>query len=83
MDVEAGDFSGIVRDGVLRIRDGEPVAAVRGLRLSENLLELLRKVRAVSKESRQVSHWWMEWGSPAVFAPTVLASRVRFTTPTA
>ncbi len=82
-DYRAGDFSGIVRDGVLRIRDGEPVSAVRGLRLSENLLELLRKVRAVSRESRQVSHWWMEWGSPAVFAPTLLASKVRFTTPTA
>jgi len=82
-DYRAGDFSGIVRDGVLHVKDGEPVAAVRGLRLSENLLELLKKVKAVSKEVRQVSHWWMEWGSPAVFAPTILASKVRFTTPTA
>jgi PmbA protein len=73
-----GDFSAVLRDGVFEIRDGELGRAVRGLRLSENLIELLRSIRALSRKRVQTHHWWVETGVPVV-TPLVCASDVGFT----
>ena len=81
-DYAKGDFSAVIRDGVFLIQDGEIKRAVKGLRLSDNVLNILSSVRALSKEARQVAHWWMEWGSPAVVTPLVLAEKIGFTVPT-
>jgi len=81
-DYAKGDFSAVIRDGVFLIQDGEIKRAVKGLRLSDNVLNILSSVRALSKEARQVTHWWMEWGSPAVVTPLVLAEKIGFTVPT-
>jgi len=81
-DYRSGDFSTIIRDGVFRIKNGEIVGAVRGLRLSDNVLHMLEGVNALSREARQVSHWWMEWGSPSVWTPLVLIREVNYTKPT-
>ena len=81
-DYAKGDFSAVIRDGVFLIEDGEIKHAVKGLRLSDNVLNILSSVRALSREARQIHHWWMEWNSPAVFTPLVLAERIGFTVPT-
>jgi len=81
-DYAKGDFSAVIRDGVFLVEDGEIRKGVKGLRLSDNVLNILSSVRALSKEARQVFHWWMEWGSPAVITPLVLAEKVGFTVPT-
>jgi len=81
-DYAKGDFSAVIRDGVFLIEGGELKKGVKGLRLSDNVLNILSSVRALSKEARQVFHWWMEWGSPAVVTPLVLAEKVGFTVPT-
>ena len=81
-DYARGDFSTVIRDGVFLIEDGELKEGVRGLRLSDNVLNMLSSVKALSKDIRQVHHWWMEWDTPAVFTPLVLIERVGFTVPT-
>jgi len=81
-DYAKGDFSAVIRDGVFLIEDGEIKAGVKGLRLSDNVLNILSSVKAFSKNARQTAHWWMEWGSPAVVTPLVLAEKIGFTVPT-
>lgn len=78
-DYRAGDFSGIIRDGVFRIKNGEVAEPIKGLRLSDNVLRMLKNLRACSKEQAQIRHWWMEWGSPVVKTPLVAIDDVRFT----
>jgi len=81
-DYRRGDFSAVIRDGVFRIEKGELTKPVRGLRLSDNLLHILRNITALSKEPEQIFHWWMEWGTPSIKTPMVLSSDVGFTVPT-
>jgi len=81
-DYAKGDFSAVIRDGVFLVEDGEIKTGVRELRLSDNVLNMLRSIQAFSKEARQTAHWWMEWGSPAVITPLVLIGQVGFTVPT-
>jgi PmbA protein len=76
-----GDFSAVIRDGVYQIRDGEIDRAVRGLRLSDNLIRLLRGIAGLSRESLPTLHWWMEFDTP-VETPVMLVRGVNFTTPT-
>jgi len=81
-DYARGDFSAVIRDGVFLIEDGEVKGAVKGLRLSDNVLNILSSIKGLSEEAKQTAHWWMEWGSPAVVTPLVLAERIGFTVPT-
>lgn len=74
-----GEFSTIPRDAVLVIRNGDIVGALKGLRISENLEGLLKKVIAVSKESECI-HWW-EVDTP-VYTPYALIEDVNITKPT-
>ncbi|HID90513.1 TPA: TldD/PmbA family protein [Candidatus Bathyarchaeota archaeon] len=77
-----GDFSAIVRDGVFRVRNGEIVGAVRGLRLSDNMGRMMEAVAGLSDRREQVFHWWCEAGIPAT-TPMMLVRGCRFTLPTA
>ncbi|RLI11298.1 TldD/PmbA family protein [Candidatus Bathyarchaeota archaeon] len=81
-DYAKGDFSAVIRDGVFLLEKGEIKKAVKGLRLSDNVLNVLSSIKGLSREARQVFHWWMEWGSPAVITPLVLAEKIGFTVPT-
>ncbi|MDW8042391.1 MAG: TldD/PmbA family protein [Nitrososphaerota archaeon] len=79
-DISRGDFSTITRDGLFLIRNGTIEHAVKGLRLSDNFLRLLKNVEEVSSEKFPI-RWW-EVDVP-VRAPYVLLRDVRFTRPTA
>ncbi len=61
-----GDFSAIIRDGVFYVENGEIKHAVKGLRLSDNVPRMLQNLIGLGKETRQVYHWWLEWGIPVV-----------------
>ena len=76
-----GDFSAVIRDGVFRVKGGEVIGAIRGLRLSDNVLHLLRDTFATSKTTRPVTHWWAEWGPP-VETPLLAVRQVGFTAAT-
>ena len=77
-DYIKGDFSGIIRDGVLYIKDGEVKHAVKGLRLSDNLLRWLQNIIHVGKEQRQIYHWWLEAKTPVV-SPPITVDKARYT----
>lgn len=81
-DYRKGDFSGIIRDGLFKIENGQITTPVKGLRLSDNLLHLLQNVTALSKETGQISHWWMEFDTPSVWTPLTSAMDIGFTVAT-
>jgi len=72
-----GDFSTIVRDGVFRIINGKLAQPVKGLRLSDNILRILKSVKDLSNEP----HWikWWEVNTPTL-TPYALADGVGITT---
>jgi PmbA protein len=72
-----GDFSTICRDGVFRIRNGKLAEAVRGLRISDNMIRILQSSKAMSK-GRSWVKWW-EVQTPTL-TPHVLVSEVGMTT---
>jgi len=80
-DYVSGDFSAIVRDGLLFVENGEVVGAVRGLRLSDNILRMMSNVMGLGRETRQIYHWWMEYDVP-VEAPLIAVKDVGFTSAT-
>lgn len=63
-----GSFSTIPRDGLFVIENGEISKPVRNLRLSDNLLHMLKNIVAVGKDIQQVQ-WW-EVPTPT-FIPTI------------
>jgi PmbA protein len=71
-----GDFSAIPRDAMFLIENGEIVASLRELRISDNVLGLLQRVRSMSKERKWVK-WW-EVRTP-ILTPTALVGGVHFT----
>jgi PmbA protein len=73
---QTGDFSTIPRDAIFRIKDGQVMGSAKDIRISENMLALLQKVKAVGNDVKQV-HWW-EVNTP-VFTPHVLVEGVNIT----
>jgi len=74
-----GDFSTILRDGLFKVEDGEIAGPIKGLRLSDNMLQLLGNIRAVGAERHWVKWWEVE--TPTL-APAMLINEVNFTSPT-
>ncbi len=73
----AGTFSTIPRDAILRVRRGEITGAVRDIRVTENLINILKHVSAVSMEREHVS-WWLESYTPST-VPYALVRKVNIT----
>lgn len=56
-----GDFSTIPRDAMIEIRNGELARPVVELRISDNILKLLSNVRGITKVSKQVKWWELQY----------------------
>ncbi len=52
-----GDFSTISRDGAFLVKGGELAGAIKGVRISDNLLRVLSAVEGVGSE-REWIKWW-------------------------
>jgi PmbA protein len=74
-----GDFSTIPRDGMFLIENGEICGPINGLRISENMLNLLKNISVFGKNPQQITSWEAEI---PVITPDVLIKNVRFTKPT-
>jgi PmbA protein len=72
-----GDFSTICRDGAFEIANGEIVRSLKGVRISDNILRLLKNIYAISNE-----RYWIKWWEVPipVLAPFVLIKDVNITT---
>src|SRR5207247_4182058 len=73
-----GDLSTIPRDGIFHIRNGDVVEAWKDIRVTDNLLHLMKKIVALSDEAEQML-WWGEVCVPN-FVPYGLVNEVGITT---
>ncbi|MEU6412885.1 TldD/PmbA family protein [Microbispora sp. NPDC046933] len=74
-----GIVTGVTRDGVFLVEDGEIVTPVRDLRFSVSYLDVLRGVSAVGKERKTLRGWY--GGVPVlgdITVPAVLVDGFRF-----
>ncbi len=72
-----GDLSTIPRDGIFHIRKGEVVETWKDLRLTDNLVRLMKNVVALSDATEQMM-WWGEVSLPN-FVPYALIKDVNLT----
>ena len=75
---KTGDFSTIPRDGIFFIRNGRISYPVRNMRISENIMRIMRNIEAVGKVPEQVRGWEVE---TPVITPPILVKNVRITKP--
>lgn len=73
-----GDFSTLPRDGIFMIRKGSIEYPIKNLRISDNMLNLLKNIRDISQEKYWIL-WW-EVDKP-VHAPYILLNQLTFTKP--
>ncbi|RMF54719.1 TldD/PmbA family protein [Candidatus Woesearchaeota archaeon] len=73
-----GDFSTIPRDGAFIVENGEIKQAVKNIRISENILNLLKNVSALGRKSYQIKSWEAE---TPVTLPLTLVKNCRITKP--
>jgi PmbA protein len=76
MNYESGDFSTIPRDGAFLIEKGKIVKPVKDIRISENLLNMLKNVSAVGAEAEQITGWEVE---TPTFMPPIIVKNANIT----
>ncbi len=74
-----GDFSTIPRDGMFLIKNGQIVKPVKQLRISENMLNMLKNISGIANDVQQITSW--EVHTPT-FTPHILIKNVNVTQPT-
>lgn len=72
----AGDFSTIPRDAIFCIKGGKITGAVKNIRVTENMLNVLKSISAAGRDQQQI-HWW-EIHTPT-FTPSILVKNVNIT----
>ena len=58
-DYRNGVFSTVPRDGVFRVKNGEITESWNGIRISDSVLNILKNIKAVSRETKNAK-WWEE-----------------------
>lgn len=71
-----GDFSTICRDGIFKIKNGEIVASLKELRISDNMPRMFKNIIDLSKERYSIKWWEVE---VPLHAPFALIKDVNFT----
>jgi len=74
-----GDFSTIPRDGAFLIQNGKIIKSLKGIRISENVLNMLKNVKAVGNNPVHLRTWEAEI---PVLTPNILIRGCNITTPT-
>ncbi|MCS7142370.1 MAG: TldD/PmbA family protein [Aigarchaeota archaeon] len=75
-NMRSGSFSTLPRDGLFLIKNGSIERPIKGLRLSDNILSLLKNIEAISSDK-----YWIKWWevNVPVYAPYLLVRGMRFT----
>lgn len=73
-----GDFSTIPRDGIFYIENGKIKYPIKGIRISDNLLNILKNTKNLGRDSVQIKSWEVEI---PVITPPVLVEGVNITKP--
>ncbi|MCS7136931.1 MAG: metallopeptidase TldD-related protein, partial [Candidatus Caldarchaeum sp.] len=71
-----GEFSTIPRDGLFHIKNGSVEKPVKGLRLSDNILNILKNIRSLGNEAWFIKWWEVE---TPTYAPAAVVEKINFT----
>ena len=74
-----GDFSTIPRDGIFMIENGELTHPIKNIRISENILNMLKNIQLFGKDKEQITSW--DSSSPFI-SSDVLVKHINITRPT-
>ena len=74
-----GDFSTIPRDGLFYIENGEVKHPIKNVRISDNMLNMMKNIKEVANNTTQTKNW--EASEPAI-TPSILVSNINITKPT-
>ena len=78
LDPQKARMTGLTRDGLFEVREGQAVHAVRDLRFTENLLEAFERIDALGDTLHSVATFWSEHGG-AFAAPRLRIRDFLFT----
>lgn len=73
-----GDFSTIPRDGIFYIENGEIKHPLKDIRISENLINVMKNVELIGNDVKQVRGWEVEL---PIITPSVLVKGLNITKP--
>ena len=73
-----GDFSTIPRDGIFYIENGEVKYPIKNIRVSDNMLNILKNISAIGRKQKQVIGW--DFTNP-IITPSVRVNDIRITGP--
>ena len=71
-----GDFSTIPRDGIFFVENGKIKRAVKDIRISDNMINIMKNIKEISSQPEQVIGWETE---KPVVTPTVLIKDLNIT----
>lgn len=77
VDTRRATMTGLTRDGLLWIENGEPRHAVRNLRWTQSILEAFSNIAEISGTTETLPTWWSQGG--AFVAPSLLVRGWTFT----
>jgi len=75
---QTGDFSTIPRDGAFYIENGKIRHALKDIRISENMLNIIKNISKLGKEIKQVKSWEVDIPT---FVPHAVVKDVHITSP--
>lgn len=73
-----GDFSTIPRDGIFYIENGEIKYPIKNIRVSDNMLNILKNISAIGRKQKQVIGW--DFTNP-IITPSVRVNNIKITGP--
>lgn len=75
-DYRNGDFSTVPRDGIFEIKNGKIASSVKNIRISDNMLRIIRNIKEISNK-----RYWVRWWevSTPTFTPYALVEKVGIT----
>lgn len=73
-----GDFSTIPRDGIFLIENGKIKYPISNIRVSENIINILKNISSIANEPKQIYSWEV---STPITCPLVLVKDVNITKP--
>ncbi|MCX6711514.1 MAG: TldD/PmbA family protein [Candidatus Woesearchaeota archaeon] len=73
---DTGQFSTIPRDGIFYIKNGKIDHPIKDIRVSDNILNLMKNIKSLSKDQEQIRSW--EVDTPC-FLPQALIKNVNIT----
>ena len=78
---QKGDFSTIPRDSIFYVENGKIKCPVKDIRITDNIINILKSISAIGKDSEQVSSWAAEPPSYGnnIITPSILCKNLNVT----